>query len=1857
MKTKQKKRFYSIFAACMAFVVSVSLGASFLYDPIHSAVAEQIHNDNMNSLSAPTAEQYNEAWDWKETAENYLRYVFDTRNEYEADNGDHGGYMYATRSRKIGRLVSSQNMDDYFGNEEGENQAWGMASYIGYYTGDTELGEGITNLAAIASASLIGLEDLNNYPMTDEDGNVTYFNFVKSAVAHYNRYDHIVSNGDDWSGKSGQDEFWYELLPNVLFTLIANEYSDVEYVEQDGERVYYLRDIITESARNRLKAVIGLGGVNANFDHMSYDINRDMPIDNGSQRNADSAAGFAYVLYSAYAMNMALPEEERCASASELEQFRNGAIWSMNYLEKLNMSPFYEVLVYLAPYMAARMNAEQGTNYNVSKMYSWAFYSDVRGGWGMIKENWNGYYTQGLMGSTSDTGGYAFAMNTFDATLGFVPMVRYDSRFAEDISKWILCASQSAQNFYPAGLDFSDNKQIDGSVYGGELNGYYDNEVYNGYHQSGRWIQADTESEYLPSVKMATYIPYEGLRRYRKKVVYNNSSSASRASQSDYNYGPYASGDAYTYNWNGHTDYGMYGGAHVGIFASVIEKTNISRILEIDLNKLDPFSSNTTASGKEIVFKMYYNPYGESKTVEITCGRGVSLFDTLTKQTVASASLAGTASVTMSAGQTMVLAFIPEGETVSSSGGVYACGGVFIAQEKGNAILTVYSSATGGEKLEAGKRISGTVYAELSAVAPKGFTLTAAELSFNGSVIERYQDSLPQGRLAIDTNLLKNTTGTLKLTVKFGEKAESAEFACTVDNRIPTYDIVNYVSDADMAEKWTMATSAWNEQYPVSEHYGSVSPAGADGDGVTVSLPSNLSDGKGYAWITTDLYTVDFSRQPVLKFKVDDVTAKYAVKMYIEGVEKTSDKYTGRYLIKDASSTGECVYYLPDTKIFNDENFDASGVYQISLKITAVGGIGDSVRISDFELYHSTAQPSPIEPDSYEWGNEFSAAHLYNWDASALGENANVAYKGGVTELSASDRPCATASPYLTVALAQNPTIRIEPKSLTGAYFVAIQIDGYDGTYYLRENVSQTDALSLSVVEEMERAYPGIVLMDRTKLRVLIGAHENSVLGMGKVYTYYALPEWGAMITGAQMLEWENLAGVTARAAATLDAGDRAVFTNRAERDNETAVAGKYSSFNVNIDRNPYLELIVRNATGDWRLTLTSLTSGKTYELIAWNRNYSREPITIALSKLLGGELGEQSVSINLEIRGGGNSVTVQSLKTYYEQILPMFGKSYTTEAAAWIPETDAPLLSVEKTSVRIRANGLGAKGILTPTLRVEANKTPIVTLTVDDVDATDGVYIHALIGGTVYSLSGLGIFESGVYALNIRELTGIAKDRAFTMQITVGGSEDDFSFLLNGIAFGYKFDAPTSLTIDDNNLLSWAGVSGAKYKYAVYNANGNKVKGGSVAFTSLNLKNLFLQEGIYTIAITATAGGHVESDSVKLAFKIGDIETVTLGKAEIELNGFKALWSEVANATEYEYVLKDVDSNQILATGKTTERALNLTSFGLTAYNYELSVTPLGDGTAFANGETSRFLFHTAERAHYTATSFAAMTRGDNNGLAIYDSSVGASAITVPNNGNWGNVRSAKFSLNFDLDPVLVVRFGNNNIGGYHLTIVIDNIEYNLCDDTYDYGNGTLYMDINAALESRNGAPYYDGPGEAVVGTHTVQLLFGVTMGENVGTPKVYYKSADVYEMTEGTGTKISGQLPSASVSVSGGKAVWAPLENAESYLVTVSNEFGVLLTQKVMSTEYDLSFLVREGEYSVQVVASGAGYYDSEAVVRLFRVFTQNAQDATFGDFIKANKAWIIAVSVSFTALLGGGFAYWFIRKKRGLKKDERK
>ena len=111
-------------------------------------------------------------------------------------------------------------------------------------------------------------------------------------------------------------------------------------------------------------------------------------------------------------------------------KYLQAAKWSMDYLERSNSSLFYEILPQMAPYLAARMNAQFGTDYNVED-FDWILGgSAVRPGWGTIVQRWGSYDTYGLIGSQTDGGGYAFAMNTFSAPL-FAATAKYDPRFAD----------------------------------------------------------------------------------------------------------------------------------------------------------------------------------------------------------------------------------------------------------------------------------------------------------------------------------------------------------------------------------------------------------------------------------------------------------------------------------------------------------------------------------------------------------------------------------------------------------------------------------------------------------------------------------------------------------------------------------------------------------------------------------------------------------------------------------------------------------------------------------------------------------------------------------------------------------------------------------------------------------------------------------------------------------------------------------------------------------------------------------------------------------------------------------------------------------------------------------------------------------------------------------------------------------------------------------------------------------------------------------------------------------------------------------------------------------------------------------
>jgi hypothetical protein len=117
----------------------------------------------------------------------------------------------------------------------------------------------------------------------------------------------------------------------------------------------------------------------------------------------------------------------------------------------------YEVLLPYGALAAARMNAETGSHYNVGKLVNQCFEPrgrpQARPGWGVISDRWQGCDVHGLVGSTTDGGGYAFAMNSFQWAGAIVPLARYDTSYAHDVGKWTLNLANAARLFYPDAHD------------------------------------------------------------------------------------------------------------------------------------------------------------------------------------------------------------------------------------------------------------------------------------------------------------------------------------------------------------------------------------------------------------------------------------------------------------------------------------------------------------------------------------------------------------------------------------------------------------------------------------------------------------------------------------------------------------------------------------------------------------------------------------------------------------------------------------------------------------------------------------------------------------------------------------------------------------------------------------------------------------------------------------------------------------------------------------------------------------------------------------------------------------------------------------------------------------------------------------------------------------------------------------------------------------------------------------------------------------------------------------------------------------------------------------------------------------
>lgn len=457
-----------------------------------------------------------------------------------------------------------------------------MQTYVG--SASANQAEAINIIPSLVGATLSGINK------SDQDG----INWVVKAKDFFNlkNNEQVYLNG--YSTFSGGD-WWYDVMPNVFFYQLYTQYPTESGFDQQFISV----------ADRWLQAVKAMGGSTTpwsvpNMDYRAWNLATMTGNANGV-KEPEASGAIGWLLYHAY-----LETGDK--------KYRDGAQMALSFLSNYPTNPSYELQLPYGTFAAARMNAELGTSYDITKLINWCFDRGPLRGWGVINGIWNGSDVYGLIGEANDTGNdYAFIMNGFQQAAALVPLVKYDKRFARDIGKWVLNLANASRLFYAEYLPATSQ----------------DDHAWS--------IQYDPES----------VIAYEALK---EKNNYDN------------NIPLYGTGDAKRNNW-AETNLGLYGSSHVGYLGGLVETTDVAGILKLDINKTDFFGQHTYSSF------LIYNPHDVSSEITLSLGAlSYDIYDAIS-ETLIKTNVTGDITMEILAGEPLVLTYLPAGSTLTDNNG------------------------------------------------------------------------------------------------------------------------------------------------------------------------------------------------------------------------------------------------------------------------------------------------------------------------------------------------------------------------------------------------------------------------------------------------------------------------------------------------------------------------------------------------------------------------------------------------------------------------------------------------------------------------------------------------------------------------------------------------------------------------------------------------------------------------------------------------------------------------------------------------------------------------------------------------------------------------------------------------------------------------------------------------------------------------------------------------------------------------------------------------------------------------------------------------------------------------------------
>ena len=465
--------------------------------------------------------------------------------------------------------------------------------------------DAVCELPSLIGATLVGIDKSN------QNGR----DWVSMSKAFFRKADGkniFMDMVRDFSYKVGgamNIDFWYDTVPNMLFMQLASLYPHEAQFDE-------LQHTVAEQFH---KAVNVLKDDPKGFHHQTFNFKTMQPYDGPQEMHwiePDSSGAFGWMQYMAY-VKFGDPK------------YLDAAKSAMEALNAETSSPLYDVILPLGAYAAARMNAEQGTNYDTGKIVDWCFAGGKICMGGVSSARWGDYDVSGLVTMGEDR---PYLFETHQLASSLVPLVRYEPRLARAVGKWMLNAASNARLFYPGEIPDEYQAVPELKEVSRNLIGY---EVLLG--RGGKLLDAQ-----------------------EKDVLAKRSGVSFVASRDNWECWSPATGQRYVFPPISH--FSLYSSTSVGVFGAIIARTDDEQILGLDCLKSD---YNRAAAYPT---HLYYNPHDEEREIHVDVGaKRMDLYDAVAKRWVKK-SAAGKTGVRLARDSAAVIVAVPAGAKTERKG-------------------------------------------------------------------------------------------------------------------------------------------------------------------------------------------------------------------------------------------------------------------------------------------------------------------------------------------------------------------------------------------------------------------------------------------------------------------------------------------------------------------------------------------------------------------------------------------------------------------------------------------------------------------------------------------------------------------------------------------------------------------------------------------------------------------------------------------------------------------------------------------------------------------------------------------------------------------------------------------------------------------------------------------------------------------------------------------------------------------------------------------------------------------------------------------------------------------------------------